>query len=72
MDNSYIIIKRCKFNNNITETFSQEKIIQKWTFKTTIANHDNNKQSKKQNTNNKTTKTENEIQLSLNCKLEFE
>ena len=34
MDNNYIINKRRKLNNNnITQDFSQEKIIQKRTFK---------------------------------------
>ena len=33
MDNNYIINKRCRLNNNnITQTFSQENIIQKRTF----------------------------------------
>ena len=33
MDNSYIINKRNRFNNNTTQTFSQERIIQKCIFK---------------------------------------
>ena len=32
-DDIYIINKHYKFNNITTPTFSQEKIIQKWTFK---------------------------------------
>ena len=33
MDNIYTINKQYKFNNTTTPTFSQRKIIQKWTFK---------------------------------------
>ena len=33
MDDSYIINEQLRFNNNTTQTFSQEKIIQKWTSK---------------------------------------
>ena len=36
MDNFYIINKQYRFNNNTAQSLNQEKIIQKWTFKTQL------------------------------------
>ena len=52
MDNNYIINKGCRLNNNTIQTFSQENIIQKWTFKiqTQTATTTNNPRNKTQTT----------------------
>ena len=70
-ENNYIINKWYRFNNKTTQIFSQEKIIQKWTFKRQLQTITTTNIFQDTNTNSTSIESEIEIQLSLVYKLKM-
>ena len=72
MDNNNINNKQNRLSNNTTQLWSQENIIQKWTFKLRLQTITTTNNPRNKNTNNPIPTPKIEIQPSLYYKLEYE